>query len=140
MVSGARVVITGGLGGLGLLMGRWLVARGSVSHLLLLSRTGRLAADSSEGAQLLADLGSGRVLVTVAAVDVTFSEDSVEVWRAAPRSGCRAGGRIQTHDAGEIHAVLHASGVLSDAMVQQQSLNRVRKVGAETERHEWQDC
>lgn len=134
--GGARVVITGGLGGLGLLMGRWLVARGSVTHLLLLGRTGRLATDrgSEEAEKLLADLGSSRILVTIAAADVTFCEDSVDVWRAAPRSGRAAGssGRIQDLDldVGEIHAVLHASGVLSDAMIQQQSMGRVRKVGS----------
>ncbi len=60
-LSGCRVLITGGTGGLGLLLARWLAGGGCggrVSHITLVSRTGR----APDG---LADLESCGVSVTV---------------------------------------------------------------------------
>lgn len=93
----ASVLITGGAGGLGLLIARWLASGGHARRVALLSRGGRFAA--SEAAEVLRSLlagMSGDVEVTVAAADVGRASDAAEAWR----------------ELGEVDAVLHAAGVL----------------------------
>jgi NADPH:quinone reductase-like Zn-dependent oxidoreductase len=93
----ASVVVTGGAGGLGLLMARWLATTGQARRITLLGRRGRPAGAGAAQAfeQLVAGL-SGDVMVTLAAADTGSAEDSADAWR-------RIGGA---------DAVLHAAGVL----------------------------
>lgn len=118
-LSRARVLITGGTGGLGLLVARWLVGCGSVGHLHLVSRRGRTADEAQRLADLLLENGC-RTSVTLQALDVAAAEDAQALWQQ--------GGNSDGGDVGCWDAVLHASGVLADAMLPRQTLSGVRQV------------
>ncbi|WP_456340346.1 type I polyketide synthase, partial [Streptomyces ipomoeae] len=89
------VLVTGGTGGVGAHLARWL-ARGGAEHLVLTSRRG---ADAPGAGDLRAELEGLGVRVTLAALDVA---DRAEL--DALVDGLRANGD-------EIRAVLHAAGV-----------------------------
>ncbi|WP_344593605.1 type I polyketide synthase [Streptomyces violaceusniger] len=93
------VLITGGTGGLGAQVARWL-ARSGAEHLVLTSRRGTAAPGAAELRDELVALGEGGVRVTVAACDV---RDRDEV--AALLRGITTGGD-------PVHAVFHAAGVV----------------------------
>nr|WP_253208642.1 type I polyketide synthase [Streptomyces niphimycinicus] len=97
------VVITGGTGGLGALVARHLATACGVRNLLLLSRRG-MAAEGA--ADLAAELGA-----RVAAVDVS-DRDAL----ARALAGIRVGG------------VIHAAGVLDDAVLESLTPQRVERV------------
>ncbi|MEU5980471.1 type I polyketide synthase [Streptomyces sp. NPDC047315] len=92
------VLITGGTGGIGAHVARWL-ARSGADHLVLVSRSG---ADSPGAADLAAELGPQ---VTVAACDVT---DRGAVAELVARTAA---------DGHPINAVLHAAGVSRHAAI-----------------------
>lgn len=133
--SKSSVAITGGSGGLGLLMAQWMVASGSVREVHLFSRAGRLpAAAAAAPAGLLAGsqetaaaplqqflLASG-VSVSLHAADVSFSSDL----RAVTVNGsyCSWGQH------GGFDVVLHAAGVLQDSLLGNQSQASIRAVMA----------
>ncbi len=95
------VLITGGTGMLGALFAEHLVTRHGIEHLLLLSRSGPDAAGASELQQRLAGLGAQ---VAIVACDTS---DPAELAAA-----------LDTIPAGHpLTAVIHAAGVLDDAMV-----------------------
>eukprot|EP00967_Tisochrysis_lutea_P101893 scaffold153118_cov17-Tisochrysis_lutea.AAC.1 len=104
----AGVAITGGTGGLGLLVAGWLASMGAASHIRLISRTGRAALDGP-----FTDLARTHVLVTSTAADISTAADAEGVWVQQP------GGL-------PVSAVFHAAGVLTDAMVGQQSHAKLR--------------
>jgi acyl transferase domain-containing protein/surfactin synthase thioesterase subunit/acyl carrier protein len=79
LVDDATYLITGGLGGLGLLLAEWLVARGA-RHLLLTSRRGVLTEAAERD---LAALRARGAQVEVAAVDVADLEGMRELISAA---------------------------------------------------------
>lgn len=113
-LSRARVAITGGTGGLGLLVARWMAGSGTVGHLRLISRGGRPSASDDDAlafARLLM-AGSG-ACVSMDALDASCAEDAVELWRG---SGSGAGDAAAGWD-----ALVHASGVLDDAMLPKQA-------------------
>eukprot|EP00955_Chlamydomonas_euryale_P054050 355669-Chlamydomonas_euryale.AAC.4 len=123
-VGGARVAVTGGTGALGLLTAQWLLATGSVSALLLIARSARVMAGGTAGAggaggtgstaKAWAQLAAGAAAVTAIAADVACAGDAAEVW--APR------GRSKSVD-----VLIHAAGVLTDAMLPKQSLEMLRR-------------
>ncbi|ADI03794.1 modular polyketide synthase [Streptomyces bingchenggensis BCW-1] len=90
------VLITGGTGGLGAAVSRWLVARHGVRHLLLVSRGGKAPDD------LVAELTAAGASVSVAACDVTDRAALAEVIAAVPVSA-------------PLRAVIHAAGAMEDA-------------------------
>ncbi|MEV8061063.1 SDR family NAD(P)-dependent oxidoreductase [Streptomyces antimycoticus] len=93
------VLITGGTGGLGKLIARHLVTACGIRHLLLVSRKG-MAAEGAE--ELCAELGAG---VTVEACDLTLPGAVDELLATvAPEH--------------PLTAVVHAAGVLDDAVIQ----------------------
>ncbi|WP_345097150.1 type I polyketide synthase [Planomonospora venezuelensis] len=102
------VLVTGGTGGLGALVARHLVARHGVRDLLLVSRRGPLAPGAGE---LVAELEGLGARVAVAACDV-----SDRGALAAVLAGVRLGG------------VVHAAGVLDDALVQDLAPGRLDTV------------
>lgn len=87
----AAITISGGTGGLGLLMARWLAASGQVARICLVGRTGKLP--EGEATQQL--LAMADVAVSVVAADSAASADAAYLWGA---HAC--------------DAVFHASGVL----------------------------
>ncbi|MEU5304245.1 type I polyketide synthase [Streptomyces noursei] len=97
------VLVTGGTGGIGAHVARWLAQNGA-QHLVLLSRRGRQAPGAKELEQELTDLG---VEVTVAACDVA---DRAQL--SAVLDEVRAAGRT-------VRAVLHTAGVSQSASVEE---------------------
>ncbi|MGW1147447.1 SDR family NAD(P)-dependent oxidoreductase, partial [Streptomyces sp. NPDC002454] len=95
------VLVTGGTGGLGAQVARWLADRGA-EHLVLLSRRGPQAPGAAELAAALAESGARS---TVLACDVAD--------RAALEHVLR-----QLHDAGDtVRAVVHAAGLTTDTAI-----------------------
>ncbi|MFE4513936.1 SDR family NAD(P)-dependent oxidoreductase, partial [Kitasatospora sp. NPDC056783] len=92
------VLITGGTGSLGRLLARHLVREHGVRHLLLTSRTGVLPEE------LAADLAELGATVTVAACDAADRAATAELLDAVPAEH-------------PLTAVVHAAGVLDDALV-----------------------
>jgi myxalamid-type polyketide synthase MxaB len=108
----ATYLVTGGLGGLGLAVARWLAERGT-RHLLLVGRRG----PGAEAQAQLAALAESGVVVTVAQADVSD--------RAAVAS------LLDGIDAAHpLRGVIHAAGVLDDGALMQQSSERFARVFA----------
>ena len=104
-------LITGGLGGLGLLTARWLVERGA-GHLVLVSRRS-LTESSSVVQDQVQGLELAGAEVTVVRVDVADRE--------------ALAGAIAALDV-PLHGVIHAAGVLDDGVLQQLTWERMAKV------------
>jgi acyl transferase domain-containing protein len=111
--SDATYLITGGLGGLGLEVARWMVEQGA-RHLVLVGRRAA-SASASERVRALEQAGAR---VTVASVDVS---KEAEVARL-----------LQQVDAVSppLRGVVHAAGVLADAALLQQDPERFERVMA----------
>ncbi|MFS8068603.1 MAG: type I polyketide synthase, partial [Byssovorax sp.] len=107
-------LITGGLGGLGLSLGRWLVERGA-RHLVLVGRRG-----AKEPSQIdaVAALEAASAQVMVAQADVSNRAELARVL-----------GDARTRMP-PLRGVIHAAGVLDDGLVMQQSRERFREVMA----------
>lgn len=134
--SKASVAITGGSGGLGLLMAQWLAASGSVREIHLFSRAGRLPASaasapvgllagdgpSTAGEPLQQWLLGSCVCVSLHAADVSFSSDLRAV--AVDGSFCSWGQQ------GGFDVVLHAAGILQDGLLANQSQGSIQAVMA----------
>ncbi len=103
------VLITGGLGALGLVAARALVAAGA-RRLVLASRS----APSSEAEQAIAALREAGAAVDVVRGDVASREDVARIIAAAP----------------DIGGVIHAAGVLDDAAVSGLDVERALRVAA----------
>ncbi|WP_413805521.1 type I polyketide synthase [Streptomyces sp. OE57] len=93
------VLITGGTGGLGAQVARWL-ARSGAEHLVLTSRRGTAAPGAAELRDELVALGEGGVRVTVAACDVRDRDEVAALLRRITTGG------------DPVHAVFHAAGVV----------------------------
>jgi acyl transferase domain-containing protein/acyl carrier protein len=104
-------LITGGFGGLGLLVARWMVEHGARELVL----TGR-SAPSQEAEGVLADLRQQGVNVRTAQVDVSVGKDVARLLADIDRDGSPLVG------------VLHCAGVLDDGVLLQQSWDRIWKV------------
>jgi len=101
-------LVTGGLGGLGLEVAKWLVSNGA-KHLYL---TGR-SAPKPHAEEILAELRDLGATVTVARGDVGVREDVDRIV-----SGCEPA----------LAGVIHAAGVLADAALPRQTAEGVDKV------------
>ncbi len=113
----ATWLLTGGLGGLGLAVARWLVAQG-VRGLVLL---GRRAPDAA-ARDAIAELERAGARVVVARGDVAQRADVARVLALAG-----AGGGA---DLSPLVGIVHAAGVLDDAVLSQQSAERFARVMA----------
>jgi 3-oxoacyl-(acyl-carrier-protein) synthase/acyl carrier protein len=109
--SDGTVVITGGLGALGLHVARWLARRG-VKHLVL---TGRRGLETPGAAAAVEELSSLGARVTVAAVDVSDGAAVRALLGAIPEDA-------------PLRGVVHAAGVLDDGMLSEQSAARFARV------------
>ncbi|MFE7562077.1 SDR family NAD(P)-dependent oxidoreductase, partial [Kitasatospora sp. NPDC057500] len=115
--AAGTVLITGGTGMLGGRVARHLVVERGVRHLLLVSRGGGGAALCEE----LAGLGAS---VTVAACDVADREALAAVLDAVPAEH-------------PLTVVVHAAGVLDDAVVESLTSERLRHVADPKARAAW---
>ena len=107
---GPSVTVTGGLGGLGLLMATWATHQAALPvHLTLLSRSGRTTA-STDFYKLLQSGAS----VTAHMTDASFQSDAACL------------GKSQQQGVSPLSTLLHASGVLKDSMLQGQSAAGLR--------------
>ncbi|EGX61519.1 modular polyketide synthase [Streptomyces zinciresistens K42] len=105
------VLVTGGTGGVGGQVARWL-ARAGAEHLVLTSRRG-LAADGA--AELRDELTALGAEVTVAACDTADREALAAVLAAVPERY-------------PLSAVVHAAGVLDDGVLDAMSVERIAGV------------
>ena len=105
------VLITGGLGALGLHVARWLAERGT-PELLLVSRSGAATPEAAEAVASLEALGAR---VEVAAVDVADREALGALLDAQERP---------------LRGIVHAAGVLDDGVLAEQSAARIARVFA----------
>ncbi|WP_344318234.1 SDR family NAD(P)-dependent oxidoreductase, partial [Streptomyces javensis] len=108
------VLVTGGTGTLGGLVAEHLVRTWQVGHLLLVSRRGPDAPGADELAARLEELGAR---VRIAAVDVTDASAVTEL----------VAGIGTDHP---LTGVIHASGLLDDAVVTSQTPDRLARVWA----------
>ncbi|GLW89897.1 type I polyketide synthase [Actinokineospora globicatena] len=110
--SGGTVLITGGTGGLGGLLARHLVRAHGVRRLLLASRRGPAAPGAAE---LVAELTDAGAEVEVAACDVADRESLARLVASTPATT-------------PLTAVVHAAGVLDDAVLTSLTPDRVDAV------------
>lgn len=107
----ATYMITGGLGGLGLKLAGWMVVRGA-RHLALVGRSGPLRS----ALEVVSGLEEAGAEVRVVAADVSEPEQVArmlsEVASAMP----------------PLKGLVHAAGVLDDALLRQQDLERFARV------------
>lgn len=106
-------LITGGLGGLGLLVAEWLVARG-VRHLVLVGRSGATAANLSQ----LTKLEQAGAQVIVAHRDVSQPAQVAQVLFDIEQS------------LPPLRGIIHAAGVLDDGVLMQLDWQRLERVMA----------
>ena len=102
-----RVVVTGGLGSLGSLTASWL-AQHSKLHVQATGRSGRLTGGSALG-DLLAAGFAGQLTLTSA--DAAAAEDAAA---------------LLLEGSGQVAGLVHASGVLADATLRNQTLAGIR--------------
>jgi acyl transferase domain-containing protein/acyl carrier protein len=109
----ATYLLTGGLGGLGLEVAKWMVEQGA-RHLVLVGRR----APSASAAEVLRGLERAGAHVTVASVDVSREAEVARL--------------LQQLDATSppLRGIVHAAGVLDDGALPQLNLERFERVMA----------
>lgn len=110
------VVVTGGLGGIGMLLGSWLIKQQPTAPALRVALLGRSGLFGSTPAELL--LSNAPVIA--ARCDASIAEDV-----AAALAGLRAAPGSASVP---LRGILHASGVLADAVLVKQSAAGLRSV------------
>jgi acyl transferase domain-containing protein/NADPH:quinone reductase-like Zn-dependent oxidoreductase len=113
-------LVTGGLSGLGLVVARWLAKRGA-GRLVLAGRRGV----TSEAAATLDELRAGGTIVVAKSVDVS------------DESAVRALLNLIREDGPPLRGVVHCAGVLDDAGLIQQDLDRFARVFGPKVRGGW---
>lgn len=121
--SEASVIITGGLGGLGIATARWLVETQGVLRLVLASRRSLGEVDDEVVSQVQAIKALGAT-VDVVVCDVTVMDQVIQLITVAEREGPLGG-------------VIHAAGVMDDGMLAGQSKERLLHVLAPKVRGGW---
>lgn len=107
-----KVAITGGSGGLGVMMSLWLVQNNGPLYVQLLSRSGRLTTGATETTSLSITAAS----ITLEMADTSMTVDVVSAFRSQKGP--------------MLSAVMHASGVLQDSLLGNQSAASFKSVFA----------
>ncbi|HLJ21174.1 MAG TPA: aminotransferase class I/II-fold pyridoxal phosphate-dependent enzyme, partial [Stellaceae bacterium] len=110
-------LVTGGLGGLGLAVARYLVAQGA-RHLVLSGRSGA----SARARDTIAQLEAAGATVVVVPADIAKSADVT---------------RLVASCSAPLRGIVHAAGVLDDGVVENQSAERFARVMAPKVRGAW---
>jgi acyl transferase domain-containing protein/NADPH:quinone reductase-like Zn-dependent oxidoreductase/acyl carrier protein len=118
--SDSAYLVTGAFGALGSAVARWLAARGA-RHLVLVGRSG---ASTTEAAALTRELESSGVRVEAVAADVADGSAMAGVW-----SRFAAGPQLR--------GIVHAAGVVEDALLPQQTWAQFERVLAPKARGAW---
>jgi Dehydrogenases with different specificities (related to short-chain alcohol dehydrogenases) len=118
--SEASYLITGGMGGLGLLVANWMVSKGA-KHLVLL---GRRSPDDA-AIKKITELEMAGASVVVEKADVSDGESMRGVWQRIEESNRPLGG------------VIHSAGMLSDGVLQNQSWSSFERVMAPKVQGAW---
>ena len=109
-LAGGTVLITGGTGTIGGLLARHVVSRHGAHHVVLASRRGQAAEGADE---LVADLTQAGAQVQVVACDVSDRAAVAELLVGLPKP---------------LTAVIHAAGVLDDAVIASLTAERISAV------------
>jgi NADPH:quinone reductase-like Zn-dependent oxidoreductase/acyl carrier protein len=118
--SDASYLVTGGLGGLGLVVARWLIERGARSLILIGRRP-----PSAEAAARLEELRAVGARVEIRCADVS---DAPAIEAVV--------GEIE-HEMPPLAGVVHAAGMLDDGILFQQTRERLRAVMAPKVQGAW---
>jgi len=118
--DGASYLITGGMGGLGLLVANWMVSKGA-KHVVLLGRRSPDDAAIKKITEL--EMAGAEVVVEIA--DVSDWESMRGVWQRIQESNRPLGG------------VIHSAGMLSDGVLQNQSWSSFEQVMAPKVQGAW---
>ncbi|WP_267888504.1 type I polyketide synthase [Nocardia yamanashiensis] len=113
-LAAGTVLISGGTGGLGALVARWLVESHGVRDLVLTSRRG---ADAPGAAAVADELGAAGAHVRIVACDIA-DRDAVRNLIS----------RITAE--GQLTGVVHAAGVIDDGVIESLTADRLRSVMA----------
>ncbi|NER47858.1 MAG: alpha/beta fold hydrolase [Symploca sp. SIO1A3] len=113
-------LITGGLGGLGLLVSKWMVEQGA-RHLLLVGRSNPKEAAKEQ----IKELEQGGAEVVVAQADVSEAEQVAKVLAQIEQS------------LPPLRGVIHAAGIIDDGILLQQTWERFRRVMAPKVQGAW---
>jgi NAD(P)-dependent dehydrogenase (short-subunit alcohol dehydrogenase family)/acyl carrier protein len=114
-------LITGGLGGLGLLVARWLVERGA-RYLVLMGRSGA-ASDAAQ--QAIQELSAAGAKIVVAQGTVARAEDVSQALAGIARDGL------------PLRGIVHSAGALDDGVLLQQDWTRFERVLAAKVQGSW---
>jgi acyl transferase domain-containing protein/acyl carrier protein len=113
-------LITGGLGGLGLMVAKWMVEQGA-RHLVLVSRRGASEGDRAA----LEELEVFGAEVRVAQADVSQTQEVAKMFEEINAS------------LPPLRGIIHAAGVLDDGLLRQQDWKRFAKVMAPKVEGSW---
>ncbi len=116
----ASYLVTGGLGGLGLQVAQYLADQGA-SHLILTSRSGANTEAAQTGVQ---NLNAQGVQVSVVKADIANADDVVRLFSVAQADV-------------PLRGIIHAAGLIDDAMVLQQTPERIARVMAPKVQGAW---
>ena len=124
---GGSVVITGGGGMIGSLVSQWILKEGKPRSVKLLSRTGRASPERTFAILGCPEARAG-AMISIAMCDVSISEDSRHCFDS------------EYNQSVPVTAIIHAGGVLSDAIVGNQTPAGMRAVFAPkmTAAQKWQ--
>lgn len=109
----ATYLITGGLGGLGLISARWLVDRGA-RYIVLAGRK----SPTQEAEGIIGDLKAQGAVIHVASIDISQHEEVQVVLRQIE-------GTMPP-----LRGIIHAAGIVDDGILSEQSWSRFEKVMA----------
>lgn len=119
--AGSSYLVTGGTGGLGLLVARWLVEQGA-RHLVLTSRRGATSAAAQATIQQLKTVGAQ---IQVLQSDVTNADDVEELLQ------------IIEHNLPPLRGILHTAGVAERTYLQDQSWDTFQQIMAPKVQGSW---